>query len=144
MSNPLLSLGTAIGDITLKNAINWLIANTTKLTVMFGIIWVVGKPFVDSYIVRAVADQKYVNELALKEVIRNLEKTTQQMLVIDEQTKTISNQMIQHQFKVNEIDRRFEDLNAYQKELNRDVRGILRELRGFNQTPFSTPRPVDP
>lgn len=141
MSNPLESITSAIGDITLKNAVSWLVSNTTKLTVMFGVIWVVGKPFVDSYIVKAVADQKYVNEQSFKEVIKNMEKATEQIVQIEEQTKIISNQMIQHQFKVNEIDRRFDDLNNYQKELNRDIRGILRELRGFQSSPSITPRP---
>jgi len=133
-------IGEALGEITLKNAINWIATNVTKLTVVFGMLWVVGKPFVDSYIVRAVAEQKYVTEQALKEVITSLEKTTKQMGLVEEQTKIITNQINQHQFKVNEMDRRFEDLNTYQKELNRDVKGILRELRGFSTSPYRPTR----
>lgn len=135
MTNPLSSLGIAIGDITLKSAINWIASNITKITVMFGILWVIGKPFVDSYIVKAVADQKYVTEQALKEVISNLEKAANQIELIESQTKIITNQMTQQQFKVNEIDRRFDDLNNYQKELNRDIRVILRELRTISISP---------
>jgi len=140
MTNVLKSIEVAIGEITINNAISWLINNVTKITVLFGIIWVIGKPFVDSYIVRAVAEQKYVTEQSLNNVVRNLEKATEQIESIEEQTKVITNQITQQQFKVNEMDRRFDDLNNYQKELNRDVRVILRELRTISNSPHSAPR----
>lgn len=140
MTNILKSIQVAIGEITISNAISWLINNVTKITVLFGIIWVIGKPFVDSYIIRAVAEQKYATEQSLNNVVRNLEKATEQIESIEEQTKIITNQITQQQFKVNEIDRRFDDLNSYQKELNRDVRVILQELRTISNPPHSAPR----
>lgn len=118
-----------VGSITLGSVFTFLVTNLTKITAVLLAVYTFGKPFVDSYIVAAVAEQKFVNQQSLNKVIEDINEANKDLGEISNTLKRIereySNRAIRDEFTQKSL----EKLETYQFETNRNILIILRELK---------------
>lgn len=121
-------------QLALKIAITWAIKNVSTFTLFAGVIWYLIQPHVLSFIVDAVAEQKYVTQQTLESVETKVNKIEMNVKELDKSLDIINNQNVSQQLKVNEIERRLNEMNTNQRELNSDIKQILREFRNMSDS----------